>query len=103
MCKRRMRSTQGPGLPSASLCRILTKNLITMFRSVIVDDEPKNVRILNSLLKQFCPDVAVLGTADNGKAGVELIRKEKPDLVFLDIEMRHGNAFDMLDELQPVN
>jgi two-component system LytT family response regulator len=34
--------------------------------------------------------------------GVHVIQSAKPDLVFLDIEMTHGNAFDLLNQLQPV-
>ena len=34
--------------------------------------------------------------------GVHVIQSTKPDLVFLDIEMTHGNAFDLLNQLQPV-
>lgn len=74
-----------------------------MVRAVIIDDEPKNLRILSRLLNDYCPMVALVGEADNGQAGIELIRREKPNLVFLDIEMPYGNAFDMLDALQPVD
>jgi two-component system LytT family response regulator len=74
-----------------------------MVRAVIIDDEPKNLRILTKLLEKFCPEVSVIGLADGGQKGIEVIRSEKPNLVFLDIEMPYGNAFDMLDKLQPVD
>jgi two-component system, LytTR family, response regulator len=73
-----------------------------MIRSVIVDDEPKNLRILASMLQEFCPEVQVVGKAEKHTQAIELIHAEKPDLVFLDIAMPGGDAFDLLDKLQPV-
>jgi two-component system LytT family response regulator len=72
-----------------------------MIRAVLIDDEQKNISILEKMLAQFCPEVVVVGTASNSKSGSEVIRQEKPDLVFLDIEMPYGNAFDLLDGLKP--
>ena len=53
------------------------------------------------MLDEFCPEVMVAGKADNSRDGIEIIRKVKPELVFLDIEMPYGNAFDLLDSLKP--
>jgi two-component system, LytTR family, response regulator len=74
-----------------------------MIRAVLIDDEHKNITILEKMLEQFCPDVKVVGTASDSKSGAATIRQEKPDLVFLDIEMPYGNAFDLLDGLKPFN
>jgi len=73
-----------------------------MIRALIVDDEPKNIRILNGLIEKFCPQVEICGNATTTAAALAAIEKQKPDLVFLDIEMPHGNTFDMLDKLMPV-
>lgn len=74
-----------------------------MIRAVIIDDEPKNIRILSKLLEEFCPNVAIVGDASNPEKAIPLLESEKPDLVFLDIEMPYGNAFDLLDRIRPVN
>lgn len=71
--------------------------------AVIIDDEPGNIVTLTELIKQYCPQLVLLGTAQNPTEGISLIRKVKPELVFLDIEMPYGNAFDLLDKLMPVN
>ena len=73
-----------------------------MIRSLIVDDEPKNIRILTGLLTEFCPGVQIVGQAADAEAARDLIAEKNPDLVFLDIEMPHGNAFDLLDSILPV-
>ncbi|WP_207515586.1 LytR/AlgR family response regulator transcription factor [Longitalea luteola] len=74
-----------------------------MINALIVDDEPKNLRILQGLLGESCPDVRVVGEAVSAETAIPLIASLKPDLVFLDIEMPHGNAFDLLDRIMPVN
>lgn len=73
-----------------------------MIRAILIDDEIDSVRMLQKLLQKYCPAVCVTGTADGVETGAELIRASRPDLVFLDIEMTHGNAFDLLNLLQPV-
>jgi len=74
-----------------------------MIRTVLIDDEIDSNRILETLLKNYCPQVTVVGTADGVETAISLIRDVRPGLVFMDIEMTKGNAFDLLNRLQPVN
>src|SRR5262245_50031317 len=74
-----------------------------MINALIVDDEPKNIRILQGLLTESCPIVQIVGSAVSAETAIPLIAEKQPDLVFLDIEMPHGNAFDLLDRIMPVN
>lgn len=70
-----------------------------MITAIIVDDEPKNVSMLITLLQQYCPQVKLLGTANSALAGKKLVDDLSPQLIFLDIEMPYGNGFDMLQML----
>lgn len=74
-----------------------------MINAVLIDDEPKNIRILSKLLQDYCPEVNVAGTAEKHQEAIEIISRVKPDLIFLDIEMPGGNAFDLLNQLMPVD
>jgi two-component system, LytTR family, response regulator len=74
-----------------------------MSRALIIDDEPRNIRILRNLLGEFCPAIDIVGEAGDVNEALAAIRHHKPDMVFLDIEMPYGNAFDLLDKLMPVN
>lgn len=74
-----------------------------MINALIIDDEPKNIRILQGLLEESCPEVTVTGEAVSAESAIPLIHEKQPDLVFLDIEMPYGNAFDLLDKIMPVN
>ena len=73
-----------------------------MIRTVLVDDEIDSIRVLQKLLETFCPEVSVVGHADGVETAAQLIRATSPDLVLLDIEMSQGNAFDLLNQLQPL-
>ncbi|HMT73602.1 MAG TPA: LytTR family DNA-binding domain-containing protein [Chitinophagaceae bacterium] len=73
-----------------------------MINCVIIDDEPKNNRLLQNMLGVLCPDVNVLAVETNPKAGVEIIRELQPQLVFLDVEMPYLNGFGVLKQLEPI-
>jgi two-component system LytT family response regulator len=74
-----------------------------MIRTVLVDDEIDSIRVLQRLLGDYCPNVSVIGTASGVETALPLIRATKPALVLLDIEMAQGNAFDLLNQLQPID
>lgn len=69
-----------------------------MINAVIIDDEKNALEVLELQLTKYCPQVLVQAVANGGQAGIDAIRKHKPDLVFLDIEMPHKNGFDVLSE-----
>ncbi|MDF2190750.1 response regulator transcription factor [Paraflavitalea sp. CAU 1676] len=73
-----------------------------MIRTVLIDDEPNNIDTLQHLLDRYCPQVQVVGRAESAQSGVAVIQSTQPDLVFLDIEMPYGNAFDLLNSLNPI-
>ena len=68
-----------------------------MLRAVIIDDEAKARRILESFLTDYCKQVQIVGMAEDVMQGVKMIQKEKPDVVFLDIEMPGYNGFQLLE------
>src|SRR5579863_1207713 len=74
-----------------------------MIKTVLIDDEIDSISILKRLLETYCPEIDIMGTADGVETGVHLIQNCSPHLIFLDIEMTRGNAFDLLNRLQPVN
>lgn len=73
-----------------------------MIKTVLVEDESANVRIFRKMLENYCPQVEIIGVAGTVNDAFALLKKETPDLVFLDIELPGGNAFTLLDKLKPV-
>jgi two-component system LytT family response regulator len=70
-----------------------------MIKAVIIEDETKSAEVLARLLQVNCPDISVLGKAENVKSGIELVSKLHPDLIFLDVMMPDGSGFDVLEKL----
>ncbi|MFG4000540.1 LytR/AlgR family response regulator transcription factor [Flavobacterium aquidurense] len=66
-------------------------------KSVIVEDELAAREVLKNYLSKYCPQVEVVGEAQNIKEAVPLLHEIRPQLVFLDVEMPFGNAFDVLE------
>lgn len=73
----------------------MTSNKI---RTLVIDDEPAARRGVTMLLERD-PDVLVIGEAASGKEAVQKILSEKPDLVFLDVQMPELNGFKVLEAI----
>jgi len=71
--------------------------------SIIVEDEETSRQILKNYLQKYCPNVEILGEAANIEEALVLIRNNQLDLVFLDVEMPYGNAFDLLEKVGDIN
>lgn len=67
--------------------------------ALIIEDEANSREILRNYLAKYCKNVSILGEAATIKEGLVLLNKNNPDMVFLDVEMPYGNAFDLLDQL----
>jgi len=68
-------------------------------KAIIVEDEKTSRDILKNYLTKYCPKVSLVGEAENIEEALILIRSNELDLVFLDVEMPYGNAFDLLDKV----
>lgn len=67
-------------------------------KAVIVEDEAAAIATLQHYVQKFCPQVEVTGTAQNCRDAVQVLHALQPQLVFLDVEMPFGNAFDVLEQ-----
>lgn len=70
---------------------------------ILIDDEAKARRILENLLKEYCPQMQVVATAEDVPSAVKVIHKHQPDLIFLDIEMPGYTGFQLLDFFDKIN
>ena len=69
-----------------------------MISSIIIDDEKISRDRLRRLLQSF-NDLKIISEADNGKDAISQINKDKPDLVFLDIQMPEFTGFEVLKRI----
>jgi len=68
--------------------------------AVIIDDEQRAISILEMIVKEYCKQINIVGTALSVSNGIKIIKELNPDLVFLDIEMPEGNGFDVLQAFE---
>jgi two-component system, LytTR family, response regulator len=71
-----------------------------MIRVVLVDDEPQSCKSLAIKLKDVAEDVEIIGTYHDPESAISGIRKSKPDVIFLDIEMPGMNGFQLLEKME---
>src|SRR5688572_6421166 len=72
-----------------------------MIKAIIIDDESKGIEILKLLINNHCPDVTVIGWAEEVEEAILLINNLQPNLIFLDIEMTGETGFDLLEKIKP--
>lgn len=72
-------------------------------RAILVDDEESARDVLQNLLLRFCPDVELIGKCESVPEAAELIKKQNPDLVFLDIEMPNYAGYEIVKFFDEIN
>ena len=68
---------------------------------LIIDDEPLARALVVEYLQDY-PNVDIVGQCNDGFEGLKAIAAEKPDLIFLDIQMPKINGFEMLELAEPI-
>jgi two-component system response regulator YesN len=71
-----------------------------LYKVVVIDDEPKVRRGLSRLIPELDPEWYVVGQAQNGLEGLQIVKDERPDLVITDIRMPKLNGLDLLNDLR---
>lgn len=68
-------------------------------RIVVIEDEIRIREGLEKLIEKLDKDYQVVGTAENGQEGLELVRRIKPDVIVTDIKMPLTDGLEMLEIL----
>lgn len=68
-------------------------------RAILVDDEKHSLETTSILIRKFCSDVEIIAELNQPVEAVEVINREEPDLLFLDISMPQMNGFELLNVL----
>ncbi|MBN2172591.1 MAG: response regulator transcription factor [Bacteroidales bacterium] len=70
---------------------------------IIIDDEARSRKSIANILKISPVDITLLEEAEDVETGIAAIRKHKPDLVLLDINMPDGSGFDLLKKIDNID
>jgi len=71
--------------------------------AIIVDDEEPARSNLAMLLRNYCPEIEIVGQADSAENARIVLNENQTDVIFLDISMPVENGFDLLESLKGKN
>lgn len=74
-----------------------------MLKTYLLDDESNCTDVLQVLLGKYCPEVQITGIFNDPELALEAIRRERPALLFLDIEMPILNGFELLRQCEQLD
>ncbi len=74
-----------------------------MIKTLIIDDEKHCCESLSWQLKKYCPEIELAAICNNAEEGLSQINQQKPQLIFLDVEMPGGSGFEMLENLREIH
>src|SRR6266700_491713 len=70
-----------------------------MIRTVIIDDETRNIKLISGIIREHCPTLEIVGSTDDLREVLPLVQELKPALLLLDIEFPAGTIFPVLEKL----
>ncbi|XZF14236.1 LytR/AlgR family response regulator transcription factor [Chitinophagaceae bacterium MMS25-I14] len=71
-------------------------------KTIIVEDEITSQQYLIEILEYNFPDIEILAIADNVPEAVEEIIRLRPDIIFMDVNIKKGTGFDVLARLPEI-
>ena len=74
-----------------------------MIKTLIVDDEFQGRTFLDKVITKLFPELTVVGQAATVQEAVDIISKQEPQLVFLDVMLNNENGFDLLEQFKQIN
>lgn len=70
---------------------------ICNMKCIIIDDEPKARKLLQAVIEEYCHELTIDALCEDLPSGIKAIKKYKPQLIFLDIEMPGHSGLELLD------
>ncbi len=74
-----------------------------MIKALIVEDELYIRKGLLSMIASLEKDIDIIGECESVKEAITVTKACKPDLIFLDINLKDGIAFDFLEQVKDLN
>ncbi len=71
-----------------------------MIRAVICDDEQAAIKIIRYFVENTNLPIEIVGTAENGRDALNLIKDTKPDIAFMDINMPFLDGFEVIEQIE---
>ena len=71
--------------------------------AILIDDEFSSLKVLQQKVEKLFPEISILATFQKPEEAIEFIKKKKPHILFLDIQMPRINGFELLSALDGLN
>ncbi len=70
-----------------------------MLKAIILEDEEDSRNLLTGFLNDYCPQINLLASVDNVASALAAIYTIRPDVVFMDIQLKGETSFELLEKL----
>jgi two-component system response regulator YesN len=74
-----------------------------MWKVLIADDEPKIRRGLRASIERLRPDMTVVAEAEDGEMALDLVKREKPDILMIDVRMPFLNGIELIERIREMH
>ncbi len=71
-----------------------------MIRTLLLDDEPLILRTMQTAIERCNPEYRIVGTAADGKTGLDLVERLQPDVIFTDIRMPVMDGLELVETMR---
>lgn len=73
---------------------------MSALRAILVEDEPSGMENLRFKIQKNCPEVEIIAECTNGTEAIRTIKRQLPDILFLDILLGDMSGFDVLKAIR---
>jgi len=74
---------------------------MSLIRTILVEDEPRSRNLLRGMIREFCPELQLIDEASDVESAIASILKNKPDLLFLDVNLFGSSGLTILETCKP--
>lgn len=71
--------------------------------AILIDDESSSLKVLKQKVEKLFPEISILAVFQKPEEAIEFIKRNKPQILFLDIQMPRINGFELLSALDGLN
>jgi len=80
-----------------------TDTKIKRHNLAIIEDDKSERESIRSIISQYFDNIDIVGEADSVARGLELISNKKPEILILDIHLKDGDSFELLQKIRPLD